>query len=103
MIKKKSLSDKVLPCLDCGADIEFDKRPKLGQIISCQVCDTAFEVVSEDPIELAYVYDNEFEADEDDDFDDDDMDNFDDFDDDDEFDDFDDDDDFYDDDDDDDL
>jgi lysine biosynthesis protein LysW len=47
-------------CPECDAKINI-KSPKLGQIVSCRVCDTRLEVVDLKPLELDWAFEDDFE------------------------------------------
>lgn len=51
-------------CPECDAKINV-KSPKLGQIVSCRVCDTRLEIVDLKPLELDWAFEDDL-----DDFDD---------------------------------
>jgi len=69
-------------CPDCGGKIVLGPKPKKGQWVSCPYCNADLEIVSLNPIELAWASyfedDDEYDEDEleeegdywDDDFDD---------------------------------
>ena len=42
-------------CPDCKAAIEFPRRPKPGQWITCQECNAWLEVIAELPVKLVSV------------------------------------------------
>ncbi|GIV77857.1 hypothetical protein FKZ61_001635 [Litorilinea aerophila] len=84
-------------CIECDEEIELGTRVRLGLQVTCENCGAELEVVSVNPLELDWAYeeDEEWDEDEDEEYDDDDDFDDDDYDDDD----YDDDDDDYDDDD----
>lgn len=43
-------------CLDCDRLLDLGHNPKIEQRVTCPRCETKFEVVSLDPIELDWVY-----------------------------------------------
>ena len=47
-------------CPECDAKLNI-KSPKLGQIVSCRVCDTRLEVVDLKPLELDWAFEDEFD------------------------------------------
>ena len=47
-------------CPECDAKLNI-KSPKLGQIVSCRVCDTRLEVVDLKPLELDGAFEDEFD------------------------------------------
>lgn len=47
-------------CPECDAKINI-KSPKLGQIVSCRVCDTRLEVVDLKPLELDWAFEDDFD------------------------------------------
>lgn len=55
-------------CPECDAKINV-KSPKLGQIVTCRVCDTRLEVVDLKPLELDWVFEDDYDDLEDLDFD----------------------------------
>ncbi len=50
----------VAHCPECDAKINV-KSPKLGQIVSCRVCDTRLEVVDLKPLELDWAFEDDFD------------------------------------------
>jgi alpha-aminoadipate carrier protein LysW len=55
-------------CLDCEVPFELEYRPVEGQILTCPNCDAELEVVSLQPLELDFYYED---VDEDEDWDED--------------------------------
>ena len=55
-------------CPACEAEIHVDVDVDKGEIINCEECDSALEVVGLDPIELDLAPENEEEEDDDDDY-----------------------------------
>ncbi len=54
------MSDKFAAyCPKCGATIRFRVEPELGERIVCGECDEKLEVVSLNPLELDWVYEDE--------------------------------------------
>ena len=51
-------------CPSCGAMVNVESNPRMGQRVVCKECDTELEVVWLEPIELDWLYDD----DEDDDY-----------------------------------
>lgn len=47
-------------CPECDAKINV-KSPKLGQIVTCRVCDTRLEVVDLKPLELDWAFEDDFD------------------------------------------
>jgi lysine biosynthesis protein LysW len=58
-------------CPACNANVNLGSKPKMGQHVKCNSCNTELEVVWLDPVELDWPYDED-EDDEFDDYDDDD-------------------------------
>ena len=57
----KDIEDSAVPtlpqassanCPECGANLQFHKPPKLGQLVACPECDETLEVVLLRPLEL---------------------------------------------------
>jgi lysine biosynthesis protein LysW len=46
-------------CPSCGESVNVGARPKMGQRVVCQACDTDLEVVWLDPVELDWPFDVE--------------------------------------------
>ena len=63
--KKKDMVEKA-ECPSCGYKVIVGSNPRLGQLIKCQSCSSELEVVSLDPVELDWPYDED-EFDEEDD------------------------------------
>jgi lysine biosynthesis protein LysW len=52
-------------CPSCGNNVIVGSNPRLGQLFKCQSCSSELEVVSLDPVELDWPYDeDEFDDDE---------------------------------------
>jgi lysine biosynthesis protein LysW len=47
-------------CPECDAKINV-KSPKLGQIVTCRVCDTRLEVVDLKPLELDWAFEDDLD------------------------------------------
>lgn len=56
-------------CPNCDAEIEV-RSPKLGAKLACPECDEQLEVVSIDPFDVDYPYDDDWDDDWDEDWDD---------------------------------
>ncbi|MGH9799290.1 MAG: lysine biosynthesis protein LysW [Blastocatellia bacterium] len=54
-------------CPACEAEIHVDENVDKGELITCEECDSALEVVGLDPIELDLAPDDEDEDHDDDD------------------------------------
>jgi lysine biosynthesis protein LysW len=52
-------------CPDCGENITLRGTVRLGQEIVCPHCDAELEVVETDPLELDWVFDDDYEDEED--------------------------------------
>jgi len=52
-------------CPGCDEDISIAGRPILGQLVTCEHCGSQFEVISVQPLELDWAFD-ELEEDDDD-------------------------------------
>ena len=78
---KKAIS---ATCPGCGARVQFQRMPQLGQFIVCDECDDMLEVVNLNPLTIDWSsdddldYDDEDWDDDDDDDEDDDYDGYDD-------------------------
>jgi hypothetical protein len=64
-----SVDKKVtVSCLDCERSIELSFQPVEGQIITCPNCEAELEVISVQPLELDFYYedweDDEWDEDE---------------------------------------
>ena len=75
----------VANCIECDAEIALSDRPRLGQKLVCPHCHAQLEIVSTNPVELDWAYEDEGWDDEGEDFSDEEADFEDDFDDDDGF------------------
>ena len=53
-------------CPECDADVHVDTDADKGDLISCEECSTALEVVGLDPVELDIV-EEDYDEDEDED------------------------------------
>lgn len=68
MVMKSTARGVVVECPDCGEDITITK-PEVGKRVKCPECDADLEVISVDPVELDWVYeDYDYEDEEDEDF-----------------------------------
>ena len=54
-------------CPECDADVHVDLDTDKGDIVSCDECGTALEVVGLDPVELDIVEEEDYDEDEDED------------------------------------
>ena len=52
------------PCMACDRDIVFSKQPKIGFQVSCKNCETEYVVIALNPIELEWVFDDDFDEDD---------------------------------------
>lgn len=48
---------KTTYCLDCECSIELNQNLGVGSIVNCSFCETQFQLVDVDPIELDWTYD----------------------------------------------
>jgi lysine biosynthesis protein LysW len=62
---------EIAQCLSCNNEITFNRKPKMGMLVSCSECGAEHEVVWLDPLELDWPY-SDWEDDNDDEFFDDD-------------------------------
>jgi alpha-aminoadipate carrier protein LysW len=44
---------RVLPCVQCGADVTVGAEPRIGEIVVCGTCSVELELISLDPPQLA--------------------------------------------------
>lgn len=51
------IREAVIECVECGIKSVFKGRMALGQDLTCPECETWMEVVSLDPIEVDWIYD----------------------------------------------
>ncbi len=56
-------------CPNCDAELEV-RNPKLGAKLDCPECEEQLEVISVDPIDVDYPYDDDWDDDWDEDWDD---------------------------------
>ncbi len=54
-------------CPECDADVHVDTDVDKGEIVSCEECGTALEVVGLDPVELDIVDEEDLDDDDDED------------------------------------
>ena len=52
-------------CPECDADVHVDTDADKGDMVSCEECGAALEVVGLDPVELDLVEEDDFDEDED--------------------------------------
>jgi lysine biosynthesis protein LysW len=57
MPEKSRLVEAVIECIDCGVRSTLKGRIELGQEIVCPECGTWMEVVSLDPVQVDWIYD----------------------------------------------
>ena len=43
-------------CPSCGVEVQFTVSPKIGERVTCKMCETELEVVWLDPIELDWPF-----------------------------------------------
>lgn len=56
---------KAAECLYCGENIYIGHNPKVGNFVTCDSCDTQFEIVDLDPVMVDWPYYNDdFDGDE---------------------------------------
>ena len=49
--KLKTKPKKIMTvCLLCGEDIHTGRNPKVGDLISCEICDAEFEIIALTPV-----------------------------------------------------
>lgn len=46
-------------CLNCEGEIEIGRNPKVGQYVDCDNCDMEFRIVSINPIEIEWPYEDD--------------------------------------------
>lgn len=68
----------IAECPECGTSIRFHKALRAGQIVNCPECDETLQVMSTNPLELDWAYEEVEESDDYDDYDDYDDEDFDD-------------------------
>jgi len=56
MPTKTQLREVIIECIDCGSKYTLKGRIELGQEVVCPECETWMEVVSLDPIEVDWIY-----------------------------------------------
>jgi hypothetical protein len=54
----------VVSCLDCENPIELSFRPVVGQVIDCPHCRAELEIISDNPLELDFYYEGDWDSDE---------------------------------------
>lgn len=54
-------------CPECDNEIQFDKKPEIGQIVVCPTCGEKLEVRQTNPIWLDWAYDEAYDYDYDED------------------------------------
>jgi len=57
MPEDSRLIETVIECIDCGVKSTLKGRIELGQEIACPECGTWMEVVSLDPVQVDWIYD----------------------------------------------
>ena len=57
MAERAKIKKTVVDCVDCGEPIALSGRVEMGQIVNCPECGAAMEIVSLDPAEVDWVYD----------------------------------------------
>ena len=65
MPEDSRLVEAVIECIDCGVKSTLKGRIELGQEVACPECGTWMEVVSLDPVEVDWIYDEPEYDDED--------------------------------------
>jgi DNA-directed RNA polymerase subunit RPC12/RpoP len=54
---KTVIREAMIECMDCGVRFPIKGRIALGQEIACPECGTWMEVVSLDPVQVDWIYD----------------------------------------------
>ena len=57
MPEKTKLREAVIECIDCGCKSTLKGQIELGQEVACPECGTWMEVVSLNPIQVDWIYD----------------------------------------------
>ena len=57
MAESVSITKAAVDCVDCGETITLSGRVEMGQIVNCIECGATMEVVSLDPVEVDWIYD----------------------------------------------
>ena len=68
MTEKTKITKTVIDCVDCGEATTLSGRVEIGQIVRCVECGATMEVVSLDPVEVDWVYDEPEYVDQDEDW-----------------------------------
>jgi hypothetical protein len=58
-IKTKPMR-KTIDCLLCSQEIYIGSNPKIGNFISCDNCDSQFEIIDLEPVLIDWFYFDEF-------------------------------------------
>jgi uncharacterized paraquat-inducible protein A len=61
-----NIREAIVECLDCGVKFTLKGRIEIGQEITCPECGTWMEVVSLEPVQVDWIYDEFEDEDEDD-------------------------------------
>ena len=64
MVERARITKTVVDCVDCGDAIALSGRIEMGQIVNCPECGATMEVVSLDPVEVDWIYDEPEYADQ---------------------------------------
>lgn len=67
MVGKSIAQAVTAQCPDCGNKISLRGPFRIGQQVVCPECDAELEIVETDPVELDWVYEDDFGGDDDDD------------------------------------
>jgi alpha-aminoadipate carrier protein LysW len=68
MPERATISKTAVDCVDCGETITLSGRVEVGQIVSCAECGATMQVISLDPVEVDWVYDEPVYADQEEDW-----------------------------------
>ena len=57
MAVRAKIEKTVVECVNCGDSMILSMQVALGDLINCPECGTTMQVISEEPIEVDWVYD----------------------------------------------
>jgi lysine biosynthesis protein LysW len=68
MAERAKITKATVDCVDCGETITLSGRVEMGQVVNCVECGATMEVVSLDPVEVDWVYDEPEDIDQEEDW-----------------------------------
>ena len=65
MMKKLKTKKLTVECLSCSQDITVGRSPKVGNFLTCDSCDSQFQIIAVEPVRVDWSSYDEYSDDED--------------------------------------